>query len=233
MDVSPTVGLIESNCAAVLAEHENSPCKRKRGRPKKKGVPHNDIRRTISTPLAVGRKTRMSVKVAECLESCKENIAELIRKKKQLEQEIAENEAEIAREQLKAAQSSVAASLRVIDSLNTKRADEARRKFVKGQRRRKKVRKTRVPYTRRQLREALESLVEGHKSVHPTKAEAKVATSVRRAARLFMDNKYSTLQRIVQKHDFVAKIQSMSRYIIYICINRYIGVYIHVSLVYA
>ena len=40
---------------------------------------------------------------------------------------------------------------------------------------------------------------------------AEKAQSVRAAARLFMDNKRNTLMRILEEHDFYAKIAPMSR----------------------
>ena len=121
-----------------------------------------------------------------------------------------EHDREIESEQIKAAHAAKAVSLRAMDSFMTKRSEAARRQHVKGKPRRKKIRKTLARYTRQQLRNALESLVTGHKTDHPTKSAAREATSVRRAARLFLDNRYTTLGRILREHDVVVKIQSMT-----------------------
>ena len=74
-DSTPRPGnIIEDECIAVLAEHENESAKptrkRKRahrGRPKKARSHADNIDRIIPSPLAVGRKTRMNIKVAECI----------------------------------------------------------------------------------------------------------------------------------------------------------------------
>ena len=162
----------------------------------------------------------MSIKVSECLDKCHDKIDELIKKKKELERQLAEQKRAlddaIEAEQQKAADAVSAVSVRMIDALQTKRACDARRKHVtqrakRGARKKKGSRKSRIPYTRTQLREALECLVEGHKGVHPTLSAAKAAQSVRRAARLFMDGKHITLGRILKKHNFVEKIATMSR----------------------
>ena len=173
----------------------------------------------IPTPLAVGRRTRMSIKVNECLDKCHDKIDELMKKKKELARQLAEQkqaiEDAIESEQQKAADAVAAVSARILDTLQTKRANAARHKHVteraKRGVRKKGSRKAHIPYTRTHLRNALECLVEGHKGIHPTAGAAKAAQSVRRAARLFMNGKHVTLGRILKKHDFVAKIATMSR----------------------
>ena len=140
-----TSNSIEDNCAAVLAEHENREVSRKhkRGRPKKtRPLQSNDICRTIPSLLAVGRRTRMSTRVAEYISTCKENVDELARKKKELQRQMEEHDREIESEQIRAAHAAKAVSLRAMDSFMTKRSEAARRQHVKGKPRRKKIRKT-------------------------------------------------------------------------------------------
>lgn len=212
--------VIESRCSAVLETIERPIQKRKRGRPRSKKSKTKNIERMVINPLAVGRQTRMSTKVNECLEACSDKIDELLKKKKEVQRQLVEKKQAIddaiETEQQKAADAVAASSLRMVDALQTKRANASRRKHVTQraarQPRRKRIRKIRIPYTRTHLRHALECLVDGYKGNHPTLAAAKAAQSVRRAARLFMDGKHMTLGRILKKHDFVAKIETMSRF---------------------
>lgn len=187
--------------------------KRKRGRPPSstRQPLQQRICRRIPTPLVVGRRTRMSEKVAECIDNCKENVAEIVRRKKNLQREIEQCDKAIEVQHQKAAHAASAVSINMVDAFKTKRSQEARRRHVKGKPRRKMRRGARVEYTRQHLRNALEYLVEGHKSEHATKSDARAATSVRRAARLYMDGKHVTLGRILKKHDVIEKIKSMSR----------------------
>ena len=205
------VGSIESRCAAVLVEtDQNLQNKRKRGRPrvtnKKKTC------RTVPAPLAVGRQTRMSKKVAECLQKCVENVDVLRKKKEELAKQIEECDDSIEKQHKRAAHAATAISLHMVDSFTTVRSQEARHKHVKANPRKIRRRKVRVHYTRIQLRKALESLVQGHKTVHATEAAKRASTSVRRAARIYMDGKHVTLGRILKKHNVIDKIKTLSLY---------------------
>ena len=202
---------IEDNCAAVLAEHEATPRKRKRGRPRKHEIKKTQ-EKTVPTPLAMGRRTRMSTKVAEFIDECNENVNDFNRKKKQLQAQLDRLDEEIECEQDKAAKALNVASIKLLDAMKTKSAQAARRDYVRGKgNRRRKLRCTRrVPYTRTQLRNALECLVRGHKASYTSKSAERSGKSSRRAAILFMDGKRTTLNRILKKHDVIAKIKAMS-----------------------
>ena len=71
-------GTIESQCSAVLETIEEPLRKRRRGRPRSKKNKKQSTDKTIPTPLAVGRRTRMSIKVQECLDNCHDKIDELM-----------------------------------------------------------------------------------------------------------------------------------------------------------
>ena len=209
------IGTIESRCSAVLAEDNNKSQnnrKRKRGRPRGNT---KKIDRTIRVPLAVGRQTRMSKKVAECLQKCVENVDQLRKKKDELAKQIEECNDSIEVQHKRAAHAAAAISIHMVDSLKTVRSQKARHEHAKRHPRNKRRRKVYVPYTRMQLRNALESLVEGHKTTHTTEQAKRVATSVRRTARIYMDGKHVTLGRILKKHDVIAKIKTLSRYVTY------------------
>ena len=204
---------IESCCAAVLAEsNQNLQKKRKRGRPR--GKTKKNLCRTIPAPLAVGRRTRMSLKVAECLQKCVENVDVLRHKKAELARQITECDDEIEANHKRAAHAATAISLHMVDSFTTRTSQNARHERAKAHPRKvRKRRKTRVRYTRTHLRNALESLVVGHKTEHSTAAEKRAATSVRRAALIHMDGKHVTLGRILKKHNVIEKIKTLSLYV--------------------
>ena len=88
---------------------------------------------------------------------------------------------------------------------------------IKQKRKRKKTKTKRVRYTKQQLTSALQWFVIGYKTTSFTTLSARRrARSVRQAARLFMDNKYSILQRIVLRHNVIEKIKTMTRYLLHV-----------------
>lgn len=114
-------------------------------------------------------------------------------------------------EQNTAAQAASASSIRLVQRCNTTRARAETRKRIKAkqkqsQKAKKKV-KSRVPYTRQHMHNALDALIDGHYN----KRRDKTVMSIRKAARIYMDNKFSTLNRFVKKYNVIEKIKSMKK----------------------
>ena len=114
-------------------------------------------------------------------------------------------------EQNTAAQAASASSIRLVQRCNTTRARAETRKRIKAkqkqsQKAKKKV-KSRVPYTRQHMHNALDALIDGHYN----KRRDKTVMSIRKAARIYMDNKFSTLNRFVKKYSVIEKIKSMKK----------------------
>ena len=102
-----------------------------------------------------------------------------------------------------------AVCIKALRSCTTKRARAETRKHIKVKQKVKDNKKTksRVPYTLSHLQNALDALVEAH--YH--KKRDKTVLSVRKAAMIYMDNKYSTLNRFVKKFQVIDKIKEMKR----------------------
>ena len=125
-------------------------------------------------------------------------------------------------EQSTAVQASTAASIKMLKKCATKRARAETRKRVKEKQKKQQVKKksnikTRVPYTKHQRNNALSAIIESYfdKTKYPR------PMSIRKAAALYLDDKYSTLQRCINKFKVVKKIKAMIKYIhcyLFVCV---------------
>lgn len=92
--------------------------KRKRDRSRSKKTKSKNIERMVVNPLVVGRRTRMNIKVDECLEKCNDKINELMKEKKEIERQLFEKKQAIddviETEQQKTAEIVAVSSLRMV-----------------------------------------------------------------------------------------------------------------------
>ena len=117
---------------------------------------------------------------------------------------------QIMQEQSTLSQVVDAGSVKLLNRCTTKRARAETRKRVRAKQKeqvKKKKSVNRVPYTRNHLQNAVDALVEAHYN----KRREKTVLSVRKAAALFMDNKFSTLNRFMNKYKVITKIKEMKK----------------------
>ena len=193
---------------------------------------------TQSTPV---RATRLQKRIARVANECDDNVQALRARQKALRlQYEAENEKldlevnsigviylfnlfllilllflllQIMQEQSTAANAATAASIKLVNKCSTKRARAETRKRIKekekAQQSKKKNTKTRVPYTKHHRNNALDAIIESY--YHHDKTVSPL--SVRKAASLYLDGKYKTLQRCVNKFQVIKKIETMKKYV--------------------
>ena len=93
---------------------------------------------------------------------------------------------------------------------STKRARAATRRRLNTKRKeaeaKRKPKKTRVPYTTHHLHNALDALIDSH---YNKGEREKTVLSVRKAAQIYLGNKFSTLNRFCNKWKVIKKIKTI------------------------
>ena len=106
-------------------------------------------------------------------------------------------------------QAASASSIKLVKRCSAKRARAATCRWLytkhKEAEAKRKPKKTRVPYTTHHLHNALDALIDSHYN----KEREKTVLSVRKAAQIYLDNKFSTLNRFCNKWKVIKKIKMM------------------------